>query len=106
MSLAQLGGRLSGCSRAGDVGRGGFKLVHKRVLRVDQLVDDLHEGGNRSSTGLVDLFEDLGVLDAFLEALDDLIIPDADAGVSVREEPVGVAVKLLVGPHGDTAEIE
>jgi hypothetical protein len=36
------------------------------------------------------LLKDLAVPETFLVAIDDLVVPDADAGVTVLEEPVGV----------------
>jgi hypothetical protein len=66
------------------------KLVDQGLLRVDQLVDDLHEWRNRRGAGLVDLLEDLAVPETFLVAIDDLVIPNADTGVAVLKEPVGV----------------
>jgi hypothetical protein len=50
------------------------KLVDQGLLRVDQLVDDLHERRNRRGTGLVDLLKDLAVLETFLVAVDDLVV--------------------------------
>jgi hypothetical protein len=38
----------------------------------------------------VDLLKDLAVPDTFLIAIDDLVIPDTDAGVAVLEKTVGV----------------
>jgi hypothetical protein len=49
----------------------------------------------------MDLLEDLAVPDAFLVVVEDLVVPDANAGVSVLEEPVGVVAEPLVGLHGD-----
>jgi hypothetical protein len=54
----------------------------------------------------VDLLEDLVVLDAFLVAVRDLVTPDANAGVAVLEEPVGVVAKTLTGLHGHPPEVE
>jgi hypothetical protein len=44
----------------------------------------------RPCAGLVNLLKDLAVPETFLVAVDDLVIPNADAGVTVLEEPVGV----------------
>jgi sulfur carrier protein ThiS len=38
----------------------------------------------------VNLLKDLAVPETFLVAVDDLVIPNADASVTVLEEPVGV----------------
>jgi hypothetical protein len=38
----------------------------------------------------VNLLEDLAVPKSFLVAINDLVVPDADIGVAVLEEPVGV----------------
>jgi hypothetical protein len=54
----------------------------------------------------VDLLEDLVVLDAFLVDVHDLVTPDANAGVAVLEEPVGVVAKPLTGLHGHPPEVE
>jgi hypothetical protein len=50
------------------------KLVDQGLLRVDQLVDDLHERRDRRGAGLVDLLKDLAVLETFLVAVDDLVV--------------------------------
>jgi hypothetical protein len=73
------------------------KLVDQGLLRVDQLVDDLHERHDRHSVGLVNLLEDLVVPETFLVAVDDLVVPDADTGVAVLEELVGVVPQPLAG---------
>jgi hypothetical protein len=64
------------------------KLVEKGLLRVDQLVDDLHLRCDCRGTGLVDLRKDLAVPETFLVAVDDLVVPKADTGVVVLEEPL------------------
>jgi hypothetical protein len=46
----------------------------------------------------VDLLKDLAFSDALLVAVIDLVIRDANTGVAVLEEPVGVVAKPLVGP--------
>jgi sulfur carrier protein ThiS len=38
----------------------------------------------------VDLLKDLAVPKTFLVAVDDLVVPNADAGITVLEEPIGV----------------
>jgi hypothetical protein len=43
----------------------------------------------------MDLVKDLAVPETFLVAVDDLVVPDADAGVAVLEEPVGVVAQPL-----------
>jgi hypothetical protein len=73
------------------------KLVDQGLLRVDQLVDDLHERHDRHGIGLVNLLEDLVVPETFLVAVDDLVVPDADTGVAVLEELVGVVPQPLAG---------
>jgi hypothetical protein len=40
----------------------------------------------------VDLLKDFAVPETFLVAVDDLVIPDADASVAVLEEPVGAVL--------------
>jgi hypothetical protein len=65
------------------------KLVDQGLLRVDQLIDDLHERCNRRGVGLVNLLEDLAVVETLLVAIDDLVVANADTGVAVLEEPVG-----------------
>jgi hypothetical protein len=54
----------------------------------------------------MDLLEDLVVLDVFLVAVYDLVAPDANAGVAVLEEPVGLVAKPLAGLHGHPPEVE
>jgi sulfur carrier protein ThiS len=66
------------------------KLVDQGFLCVDQLVDDLHEWCDLRGTRLVDLLKDLAVPETFLVAVDDLVVPNANIGVTVLEEPVGV----------------
>jgi hypothetical protein len=66
------------------------KLVDQGLLCVDQLVDDLHEWRDLCGAGLVNLLKDLAVPETFLVAVDDLVVPNADAGVTILEDPVGV----------------
>jgi hypothetical protein len=66
------------------------KLVDQGLLRVDQLVDDLHEWSDLRGAGLVDLLKDLVAPETFLIAVDDLVVSNADAGITILEEPVGV----------------
>jgi hypothetical protein len=54
----------------------------------------------------VDLLEDLTVPDAFLVVVDDLVILDANVGVAVLEELVGVVTKPLACLHGHPPEVE
>jgi hypothetical protein len=54
----------------------------------------------------MDLLEDLAVPDAFLLAVHDLVIPDANASVAVLREPVGVVAKPLAYLHGHPPEVE
>jgi hypothetical protein len=54
----------------------------------------------------MDLLKDLAIFDTLLVAFDDLVVPDADAGVAVLEELVGVVAEPLVGLHGDPLEVE
>jgi hypothetical protein len=48
----------------------------------------------------VDLLKDLAVPEAFLVAVDDLVVADTNASVEVLEEPVGVVPQSLTGFHG------
>jgi hypothetical protein len=66
------------------------KLVDQGFLCVDQLVDDLHEQCDLRGAGLVNLLKDLAVPETLFVAVDDLVVPYADAGVAVLEEPIGV----------------
>jgi sulfur carrier protein ThiS len=66
------------------------KLVDQGFLGVDEFVDDLHEWCDLRGTRLVDLLKDLAVPETFLVAIDNLVVPDADASVAVLEEPVGL----------------
>jgi hypothetical protein len=54
----------------------------------------------------VDLLKDLAVPETFLVAVDDLVVPDADASVAVLEEPVGVVPQPLTSLHGNPPEVE
>jgi hypothetical protein len=47
----------------------------------------------------VDLLKDLAVPEAFLVAVDDLVVSDANASVAVLEETVDVVAKPLAGPY-------
>jgi hypothetical protein len=69
-------------------------------------VHDLHECRNCGGTRLVDLLEDHAVSNTLLVAFDDLVVSNANTGVAVLEEPVGVVVELLVGLHGDPPKVE
>jgi sulfur carrier protein ThiS len=82
------------------------KLVDQGFFRVNQLVDDLHERRDLRGTRLVDLLKDLAVPETFLVVVDDLVVPNADAGVTVLEELVGVVPQPLAGLHGHPPEVE
>jgi hypothetical protein len=66
------------------------KLVDQGLLCFDHLVDDLHERRDRRDGRLVDLLKDLAVPKTFLLVVDDLFVRNADTGVTVLEELVGV----------------
>jgi hypothetical protein len=66
------------------------KLVDKGFLCFDELVDDLHKWHDLPGARLMDLLKDLVVPETFLVAVDDLVVSNADAGVPVLEELVGV----------------
>jgi hypothetical protein len=66
------------------------KLVDQGLLCVDQLVDDLRVQRDRRGAGLMNLLENLAVSETFILAVDDLVVSNADTGVAVLEEPVGV----------------
>jgi sulfur carrier protein ThiS len=61
------------------------KLVNQGFFHIDQLIDDLHERCDRRGAGLMDLLKDLVVPETFLVAINDLVVPNADAGVAVLE---------------------
>jgi hypothetical protein len=82
------------------------KLVDQCFLGVDKLVEDLHEWRELGGARLMDLLKDLVVPETFLVPIDDLVIPVADAGIAVLEEPVGVVAQLLAGLHGHPPEVE
>jgi hypothetical protein len=82
------------------------KLVDQCFLGVDELVDDLHEWCDLSGAGLVDLLKDFAVSETFLVAVDELVVPNADAGVAILKEPVGVVPQPLSGLHGHPPEVE
>jgi hypothetical protein len=67
-------------------------LVDQCLVGVDELVHDLHE--RRDCGG------------AFPVTVDDLVIPNANAGVAVLEELVGVVTKPLACLHGHPLEVE
>jgi hypothetical protein len=67
-----------------------LKLVDQGLFCVDHLVDDLHEWCDHRGAGLVNLLKDLADLETFLVAIDDLVVSNANTGVAVLEEPVGV----------------
>jgi hypothetical protein len=66
------------------------KLVDQGLLCVDKLVDDLRELRDRRGAGLMNLFENLAVSKTFIFAVDNLVVSNADTGLAVLEEPVGV----------------
>jgi hypothetical protein len=84
----------------------GVKLVDQRLFGVDELVYNLHERRDYYGTRLADLLKDLAVPEAFLVAIDDLVVLDANAGVAVLEEPVGVVAKPLSDLHAHPLEVE
>jgi hypothetical protein len=66
------------------------KLVDQGLLCVDKLVDDLRELRDRRGAGLMNLFENLAVSKTFIFVVDNLVVSNADTGLAVLEEPVGV----------------
>jgi hypothetical protein len=54
----------------------------------------------------MDLLKDLAEPEAFLVAVDDLVVPNTNASVAVLEEPVGVVAQPLAGLHGHPPEVE
>jgi hypothetical protein len=91
MSLAELRAGISGGARGDDILLAVVvKLLDQGFLGVDELVDDLHKWRDLRGARLVDLLKDLAVPETFLLAVDDLVVPNADTGVTVLEEPVGV----------------
>jgi hypothetical protein len=82
------------------------KLVDQHFLGVDELVDNLHEWRDLDGAGFMDLLKDLAVSETFLVAIDDMVIPNADAGVAVLEELIGVVPQPLSGLHGHPSEVE
>jgi sulfur carrier protein ThiS len=84
----------------------GVELVDQRLFGVDELVYDLQERCDCGGARLVDLLKDLAVPEAFLVAIDDLVVPDANASVTILKEPVGVVTKSLAGLHGYPPEVE
>jgi sulfur carrier protein ThiS len=88
-SLAELRAGVTGGARGTGVL---LAVVVKLVdLCVNQLVDDLHEWRDLRGTRLMGLLEDLAVPETFIVAVDDLVVPNTDAGVTVLEELVGVS---------------
>jgi hypothetical protein len=61
------------------------KLVDQCFLGVDELVDDLHKWCDLCGARLVDLIKELAVPETFIVAVDDLVLPDANASVAVLE---------------------
>jgi sulfur carrier protein ThiS len=55
---------------------------------------------------LMDLIEHLAVPETFLVDVDDQVVPNANAGVAILEEPIGVVTQPLTGLHGDPPEVE
>jgi sulfur carrier protein ThiS len=90
-SLAELRAGVTDGARGADILLAVVvKLVDQGFLCVDQLVDNLHERRDCCGARLVDLLKDLAVPETFLVAVDDLVVPNSNAGVAVLEEPVGV----------------
>jgi hypothetical protein len=52
------------------------------------------------------MLPNLAVPETFLVAVDNLVVPDTDAGVAVLKELVGVVAQLLTGLHGHPPEVE
>jgi hypothetical protein len=82
------------------------KLVDQGFFRVEPLVDDLHEWRGRRGAERMDLLKDLAVPETFLLVVDDLVTPNADTGVVVLEEPIGVVPQPLAGFHGHPPKVE
>jgi hypothetical protein len=82
---------ISGCARrAGILLAIMVKLVEQGFFCVDELVNDLHRWRDLRGARLVDLLKDLAVPETFLVAVDDLVVWNANACVTVLEESVGV----------------
>jgi sulfur carrier protein ThiS len=57
------------------------KLVDRGFLSDNEFVDDLQEWRDLRGARLVDLLKDLALPENFLVAVDDLVVPDADASL-------------------------
>jgi hypothetical protein len=80
-------------------------LVDHRLIGVDELVDDPHEGRDGGGSILVNLFKDLAIPNALIVPLDDLVVFDTSAGFPVLEEPVGVIMEPHIGLHDNSPEV-
>jgi hypothetical protein len=90
-SLAELRAGITDGARGADILLAVVvKLVDQGFFCVDELGDDFHKWRNLHGARFVDLLKDLTVPETFLVAVDDLIVSNADAGVIVLEELVGV----------------
>jgi hypothetical protein len=54
----------------------------------------------------VNLLKDLAISDDLFVALNDLVVSDANVGIMVLEEPVGVVMEPLLELHDDLPEVE
>jgi hypothetical protein len=67
-----------------------IKIVHYRVLSVDEFVDVGHEVANGFGISFVDLLEQLDIGDSLFVVSNDVVIFDTCEGVAVLEVVVGV----------------
>jgi hypothetical protein len=81
------------------------KVVHYRILSVDQFVDIGHEVANGFCTGFVDLLKHLDVGDSLFVVGNDVIIFDTCKGVAVLEVAISVLTKNFITSHPNSSEV-
>jgi hypothetical protein len=82
-----------------------IKVMHYRILRIDQFVDVGHEVINGFCIGFLDLLKQLDVGDSLFVVGDDVVVFDTRKGVAVLEVAVGVLMESFITSHPHSGEV-
>jgi hypothetical protein len=82
-----------------------IKIVHYRILSVDEFVNVGHEVANGFGIGFVDLLEQLDIGDSLFVVSNDVVIFDTCEGVAVLEVVVGVLTYSFIASHPYSSEV-
>jgi hypothetical protein len=82
-----------------------IKIVHYRILRVDQFVDVGHEVTIGFCIGFVVLLEQLDVGDSLFVVGNDIVVFDTCKGVAVLEVVVSILLESFITSHPYSGEV-